>query len=617
MTPTADPQLEALIEYIKTNRGFDFTGYKRASLARRTQKRMQSLGVETYGEYLDYLEGNPDEFVELFDAILINVTSFFRDKEAWDYLSEHVVPQLIALKEPDSPIRIWCAGSASGEEAYSIAMVLTEQLDPERFREEVKVYATDLDEDALNRGRRASFSAKEVEAVPESLRERYFEVDDGSFTFRKDLRRSIIFGHHDLVQDAPISRIDLLICRNTLMYFNAETQARVVGRFDFALKDAGFLFLGKSEMLPARSNFFSPVELKHRIFTRGARVSVPRRVLHDASEHDEDLAESGSGGLRDAGFEMGQFGQIVLDERGALILANQQARSMFGLAIEDLGRPLQDLELSYRPLELRSLIDRVYAERRSQSVRGVEWPTSSGGERVIDVQISPLISEDDSIPGTILTFVDVSSQSTLQRELESSKRELEFAYEELQTTVEELETTNEELQSTNEELETTNEELQSTNEELETMNEELHSTNEELETVNDELRGRTGELNSANTFLESILTSLGAAVVVLDADLHIRLWNDEARDLWGLRVDEVRGQHFMSLDIGLEVGRLKQPLRHCLTGSSDTEQLTVEAVNRRGKPIQCLVTCSSLKSANGTHGVLILMEDAARRTESS
>ena len=177
MTPTADPQLEALIEYIKTNRGFDFTGYKRASLARRTQKRMQSLGVETYGEYLDYLEGNPDEFVELFDAILINVTSFFRDKEAWDYLSEHVVPQLIALKEPDSPIRIWCAGSASGEEAYSIAMVLTEQLDPERFREEVKVYATDLDEDALNRGRRASFSAKEVEAVPEGLRERYFEVD--------------------------------------------------------------------------------------------------------------------------------------------------------------------------------------------------------------------------------------------------------------------------------------------------------------------------------------------------------------------------------------------------------------------------------------------------------
>ncbi len=614
MTPTADPQLEALIEYIKTNRGFDFTGYKRASLARRTQKRMQSLGVETYDEYLDYLEGNPDEFVELFDAILINVTSFFRDKEAWDYLSEHVVPQLIALKEPDSPIRIWCAGSASGEEAYSIAMVLTEQLDPKRFREEVKVYATDLDEDALNRGRRASFSAKEVEAVPEGLRERYFEVDQGSFTFRKDLRRSIIFGHHDLVQDAPISRIDLLICRNTLMYFNAETQARVVGRFDFALKDAGFLFLGKSEMLHTRSNFFSPVELKHRIFTKAARVSVPHRVLDDASEQDEDLAESGSGALRDAGFEMGQFGQLVLDERGALILANQQARSMFGLTIEDLGRPLQDLELSYRPLELRSLIDRVYAERRTQSVRGVEWPTLSGGERVIDVQISPLISEDDQIPGTILTFVDVSGQSTLQRELESSKRELETAYEELQTTVEELETTNEELQSTNEELETTNEELQSTNEELETMNEELHSTNEELETVNDELRGRTGELNSANTFLESILTSLGAAVVVLDADLNIRLWNDEAHDLWGLRVDEVRGQHFMSLDIGLEVGRLKQPLGKCLTGTSDTEQLTVEAVNRRGKPIQCLVTCSSLTNANGTHGVLVLMEDATRRT---
>jgi two-component system CheB/CheR fusion protein len=607
--PKTDPQLEALIEYIKSTRGFDFTGYKRASLARRTGKRMQSLGLESYGDYLDYLEGNPDEFVELFDAILINVTSFFRDREAWDYLREHIVPQLTA-KKSDSPIRVWCAGSASGEEAYSIAILLAEALGSEQFRERVKVYATDLDEDALGRGRAASFTAKEVENVPEELRKGYFDTDRGSFTFSKDLRRSIIFGHHDLVQDAPISKVDLLICRNTLMYFNAETQARVLAQFNFALNEAGFLFLGRSEMLLTRSKLFTPVEMKHRIFTKAERSTVPDRILVGSVEQRGELAEIGRGTLLDAGFEMAQFGQVVLDEHGLLVLANQQARSMFGITLDDLGRPLQDLEFSYRPLELRSLIDRVYSERRTQSVRGVEWPTQSGGERVIDVQISPLVAEDGHIPGTVLTFVDVSTYSAVQRELEGSKRELETAYEELQTTVEELETTNEELQSTNEELETTNEELQSTNEELETMNEELHSTNEELETVNEELRGRTGELNSMNTFLESILTSLGAAVVVLDPDLQIRLWNEEARDLWGLDANEVRGQHFMNLDIGLEVERLKQPLRKCLNGGSAKEELTVEAVNRRGKTIQCHVTCSPLKNASGIHGALILMEDA-------
>ena len=609
--PKADPRFETLLEYVKSSRGFDFTTYKRASLMRRTNKRIQALGLEDFGEYRDYLEGNPDEFAALFDALLINVTSFFRDPEAWEYVTEHVVPQILDAKRPDAPIRVWCAGCASGEEAYSIAMLLAERLDPERFRARVKIYATDLDEDALNHGRQANFSAKQIEAVPEALARRYFEADGQSLAFRKDHRRSIIFGHHDLVQDAPISRVDLLICRNTLMYFNAETQARILRHFLFALNDPGFLFLGRSEMLLTRSNLFSPIDLRRRVFTKAATLEAQDGGLLEAPERGvEVIRELGRQALRDAGFEMAQFSQLVLDENGILVLANHEARTMFGLSADDLGRPFQDLEISYRPLELRSLIDQVSSERKAISVGGVEWPTPSGGKRIIDLQISPLISADGRVPGTTLTFVDVSRFTAVQQELEGSKRELETAYEELQTTVEELETTNEELQSTNEELETTNEELQSTNEELETMNEELHSTNEELETVNEELRGRTDELNTVNVFLESILTSLGAAVVVLEPDLHIRLWNERARELWGLAADEVRGQHFMNLDIGLEVERLKQPLRKCLTGASETEQLTLEAVNRRGKTIQCLVTCSPLTNASGIHGALILMEDA-------
>jgi len=224
--------------------------------------------------------------------------------------------------------------------------------------------------------------------------------------------------------------------------------------------------------------------------------------------------------------------------------------------------------------------------------------------------VLPLLDGAGALLGASIAFTDVSSAKRLQRELEHANQELETAYEELQSTNEELETTNEELQSTVEELETTNEELQSTNEELETMNEELQSTNEELQTINEELRQRSDELNNVNAFLESILTSLRGGVTVVDADLKVLVWNENADDLWGLRADEVVGHHLLNLDIGLPVERLKQPLRECLAGQRQFTEMQLDATNRRGKTIRCRVTCSPLLGPNHMiRGAIVMMED--------
>lgn len=209
-----DPAFEELLLYLKRTRGFDFTGYKRTSLKRRIDKRMEVVGVAGPAEYTDYLEVHPDEFVRLFDTILINVTGFFRDPLAWEFVGGEVIPRILGNKKAGETVRIWSAGCASGEEAYTAAILFAETLGPDAFRERVKIYGTDVDMDALNQARLGTYAAKDVEEVPADLLERYFEKAGDRFMFRKELRRSVIFGRHDLMQDAPISRLDLLICRN-------------------------------------------------------------------------------------------------------------------------------------------------------------------------------------------------------------------------------------------------------------------------------------------------------------------------------------------------------------------------------------------------------------------
>jgi two-component system, chemotaxis family, CheB/CheR fusion protein len=605
-----DTSLDDLLEFVKASRGFDFTGYKRASVERRVRKRMGELDIDELDAYIEYLELNGDEFVELFNTLLINVTSFFRDPDIWSHLADDVLPQLLAGAAPDRPLRVWCAGCASGEEAYTVAMVLARALGDDAFRERVKIYATDIDEPALDEARHGAYLPRQLEHLDAATVDRFFERSDQRFVFRKDLRRCVIFGRNDLIQDAPISRIDLLVCRNTLMYFTADTQAQILRRFHFALADDGAMMLGKSEMIITHAELFTPIDLRSRIFRKVLRPTLRDRVRVLAVDPGDGASLGVAENLREAAYDASPNAQIVLDAERSLVMANAAARRLFKLGPADLGRPVQDLELSYRPLELRGHLDALEREPRTLDVGPVRLE-GVGQPRIFEVRLIPLLGDGQWLGATVV-YEDQTDLVAIRSEMTTTRRELEQTYEELQSTVEELETTNEELQSTNEELETTNEELQSTNEELETMNEELQSTNEELETMNDELRHRTLELNDMNAFLETILTTIGIAVAVLDRRQEVQIWNSQARELWGLSADEVSDQNWFGLDIGLPVERLRGAIRACLVGSAEREEIVLDAVNRRGQAFRCQVVVLPMRTGQGPEpsGTILLMESA-------
>ena len=609
-------ELAELLQYLHESRGLDLSGYKRVGLLRRLTKRMRAVGVDGFGAYKSYIETHPTEYTGLLDTLLINVTAFFRDDLPWEYLRNEIVPLLLEQKGPTDSVRVWCAGCATGEEAYSLAIVLAEALGIEQFLERVKLYATDLDNDALAKARLGAYHERDMEGVPAPLLEKYFDHRDQTFYFRKDLRRCVIFGRNDLVQDAPISRVDLLACRNTLMYFDGPTQAKILARFHFALNEGGFLFLGRAETMLTHATMFTPMDLRRRVFTKSRvpgldRVPLSPRALPLRNGAARTPNEPHDTSLRLRSFDVGTVPQFVVDEIGQLFLVNARARSVFRLSIADIGRPLQDLEISYRPYELRSVIEQAYAERQPVVREGVSWRAHDGDQRWFDILVSPMFDAGGAPGGASVSFVDVTRSRTLQQQLDDSQVELETAYQELQSTNEELETTNEELHSTVEELETTNEELQSTNEELETMNEELQSTNEELQTINEELRQRSDSLNDLNTFLESMFTSLRSGIAVLDRDLRVTVWNRQAEELWGVRASEVERVHFLRLDIGLPLDEIEKPIRDCLDGKIESHETFLHAHNRRGRDIVCKTMVYPLVTRDDARprGVIVLMDE--------
>jgi two-component system CheB/CheR fusion protein len=608
---TAAGGLEDLLEFIRDARGFDFTGYKRSSLGRRIRKRMQDVGFEHYPDYRDLLETSAEEFNYLFNTILINVTGFFRDAETWTYLQQEVLPALLA--DTDGEIRVWSAGCSTGEEAYSLAIAFAEALGIEECMARVKIYGTDVDEEALQEARVGSYPAKALEPLTTEFRDQYFEPAGSKFVVRPDLRRRVIFGRHDLTKDAPISRLDLLTCRNTLMYFNVEAQRAIVDRLHFALRQGGYLFLGKAEMLLSESGRFDVASMRRRVFKRrdgrsSAGGAAPLKLDVRTGTEVRDVSRRLI--LRDLALEATPNAQIVLDETEAVALISSDARAQFDLTSQDVGRPFRDLEVSYRPAEMRSLIEQARAERRAIRLAAVERRRSDDEKQYFEVLIQPLFSNNRMWMGTSVTFVETTFVTRLQHDLKRHREDLETAHEELRSTNEELEAANEELQSSIAELETTNEELQSTNEELETTNEELQSGNEELETMNEEMRIRTSELEEARAFLEGVLSSVAAGVVVLDARDRIRSWNRGAQELWGLRADEVYQHEFFALDIGLPTEELRESVASCLITKVPTPPLQVSAVNRRGRAMVCTVSCSPLNGQ--TDGVVLLMEEVRR-----
>ncbi|MFT8245885.1 CheR family methyltransferase [Roseomonas sp. BN140053] len=593
-----EPGLEELIEYIGNSRSVDFRGYKRSSLRRRLLKRMEEVGCDSFPAYRAFLEARPAELIELLNTVLINVTAFFRDAEAWDALREEVVPRIVARSDASGqPIRVWSVGCASGEEPFSLAMLFAEALGVEQFSRRVKIYATDLDEAALSTARMATYTPREVESVPAALLERYFERGGNHYTVARELRKCVIFGRHNVVHDAPISRLDLLTCRNLLIYLESETQNAVLPRLHYALAEEGVLFLGRAETQLARSRLFEPVDLKHRLFRKVAQswrrgradmgqMSLPALPGHDSQQLHllEALVDSASTAF------------LAVDTVGTLVLANAAARRLLEVNENDVGRPFHDLVISYRPAELRGRMEEALRLRRTVRVEHQEHFRSPNESIRLTIELTPLSNGALQPQGVLISVQDTTRQFQLQQDLDVAQQELE--------------TTVEELQSANEELETTNEELQSTNEELETTNDELQSANEQMGGTMEELRRQTEESAEYRRYVEAVLRSVDGGVVVLDGSLVVRSWNRWNENTWGLRAEEVVGRPLDEVDIGLPVSLLAEDVQRVLSGDAPELETALEGLDRRGRLLRCRIRLTPLRYEDGAlRGVVLMLED--------
>jgi two-component system CheB/CheR fusion protein len=626
---------EGLLQFVRDERGFDFTGYKRTSLQRRVMRRMQEIGVGSVSEYCALLEADVDEFTSLFNTILINVTGFFRDPAAWEYLAAEIVPEIISRLDPEAPIRLWSAGCASGEEAYTLAMVMANALGLSAANRRLKIYGTDVDLEALAHARAGVYSEKVLEAAPAQLREQYFQPDarGRGLVMIPALRRTIVFGRHDLTRDPPISHVDLLCCRNTLMYLNSETQAVVIPRLHYALRDDGYLFLGRAEMVVhAGAGRFEAVSVRHRIFISLPQAPPPDSPPSRLTRREPfdllplDMPSLDRGGVSDNQPEptpqLGGVAQLVISSDGVLVNANQAAKEILGIRPDYLSRPIRELHLVTGFDEILALAERALAGTEFPHMGSVPFVTPNGETFDLSTELLPILGERDEISAVIVTLTDIGSVTNLREDFHQMHAELETAYEELQSTNEELVTSNEELQSSYEELETTNEELQSANEELETTNEELRSSNEELEASNIELKsagdalesmnlsltGANNELNRFSALHRHVMDNFPSAVIVLDSHLLIEEWNRAATDLWGLREDEVLGEPFFGLDFGLPLETLQEPVRACRSVGATSVTLELEAINRLGRPVIVSVMVVAATGKDAPPSAMLIME---------
>lgn len=523
----AEPQtLKELVQRLAEERGIDLRGYKPTTLERRVRRRMQQLGVATYEEYLNYVAQEPGETAKLLDTVLINVTRFLRDIQAWEALGKQVLPALFKYRPPGSSFRAWSAGCATGEEPYSVAILLCELLGPRVKDYEIKIYATDNDENALNTARRAEYPPEGLRGVKPEIKAKYF-TGERLMRVARDVRRMVIFGRSNLLADAPISHVDLLICRNVLIYFDATAQAHILGRLKYALNDGGVLFLGKSESQLKRNPEFMPIDQRWRIFQkRLIPGSAPWADYAGATNMDAEFKERQHGELEklrlyyETVVSTLEPGVLVIDAADKIITENDKVGKFWELPRKLTGHQLQETELWQRCVELKQHLD----ESRNHGPKTVRFDCYVNTNTMVSMTIKPILSASGAGQvGTLIYMENVSSRVTLQ------------------STIEELETTAEELQSANEELETTNEELQSTNEELETTNEELQSLNEELETTNEELTSRTHELDEVNARYFEMMERMPWPVLLVDDNKVIHTFNSAAQKLFGFAQPSEKG----------------------------------------------------------------------------
>jgi two-component system, chemotaxis family, CheB/CheR fusion protein len=596
-----DAGFRPLLETLSSTYNFDFREYKEPSLARRIRTRMSQVRTDTFEAYLRYLEQHADEHVLLFNTILINVTGFFRDAEAWRTLAADVIPRIVSAAGESRSIRIWSAGCSSGEEPYSIAMLLAERLGERAGDYLVKIYGTDVDEEALAAARHAAYRLEQLKDVPDELVDRYFTCDGQLYRVRRDVRRWCIFGAHNLTQAPPLSHIDLLVCRNVLIYFTSELQERILSRFHYAIREDGFLFLGRSESLLARSRLFRPLQLKWRIFER--TLTVARQVAAVLPDREEGHGAAESGTRTDTppraqrALDVLPAAVMILDTTDTVLAWNTAAEALFDVPVASaIARKFRDLDVSYRVEGLRARIEDVKARHAPARMENVTFSRRNGEAAHTDITIQPLF-EGHRLTGIVVFAMEATEHARLKEQMSRVAEQHATAIEELQSTNEELETTNEELQSTNEELETTNEELQSTNEELETTVEELQAANTELGALNAELEARTAELNRLDAYHRSLVNSFEHGIVVLDSDGVVSTWNEVAEQMWGLRADQVVGRPFFALPIGDLALRARQAFDAVLAQQRVTDVRDVSYTQPGGKTASGVLRMLPLRNA--------------------
>jgi two-component system, chemotaxis family, CheB/CheR fusion protein len=548
---------------LNRQKGLDFTGYKPATLKRRIMRRMALHNIKRWEDYVCYLQAHPQELDELERDLLINVTSFFRDPATFNTLKTTVIPRILARKAPGVAMRIWVAGCSTGEEAYSIGMCLLEHLAERDLQIPIQIFATDISETAIDRARRGIYKPGMMTGVSDDRLRRFFVATEGGYQIGKPVRELCVFARQNLIVDPPFSQLDLISCRNVLIYLGSELQKRIVPIFHYALKPNSFLMLGTSESIGNFADLFAPVDKKSKIYDRKSaprspylRFTSSDRALEkvkpmmpidDDNRHDLDLNHAADRLVLDRYAPVG----VTIDEEMNIV----QFRGQTGAYLEPaVGKPSFNLFKMAKPGLLVELRAAVYHAKQQQEIvrhEGIEFKTDRG-VITLDIEVIPFKISTANKPYLLVLFQESASvvwrealpvspsaqpkksKTATDRSQTRLQQELATTREYLQAIIEEQESTNQAFQVANEEILSSNEELQSTNEELETSQEELQATNEELHTINEELNSRNVELGQLNNDLQNLLSSINIPILMLDGELRIRRFTLLAQQIFNL-----------------------------------------------------------------------------------
>ncbi len=571
--PITDSDMAHILVLLRTITGQDFSLYKKSTIGRRIERRMLQHDIESTELYVQYIKKNPAEARILFKELLINVTNFFRDTEAFTILQKEILPQLCKDKFDDYVFRVWVAGCATGEEAYSIAILLRELKDETHQEFKVQIYSTDLDEDAITIARAGIYSNNIVQDVsPERLR-RFFVKEETGYRIKKEIREMVVFAVHNVIKDPPFTKLDLLTCRNLMIYLEGELQNRLIPVFHYALKKDGTLFLSPSESIGNFTELFTPINRKWKFYVATHTVSSTHTVMTTplawVKGSRSRVLEENMTQNKDIDFKEPNFGEmtrrllvqyfapasVITNLKGDILYVHGETGKYLRPAPGEASLNVVEMAREGLERELSSAIHMVTSQNTPTISREMQVKTN-GGFTTVALSVRSLPSSENKLENgltgsksnsslLLISFEDVVTPTTNPKHKKTAKPaekgrieelelELVFTKESLQATIMEQQAFNEELKSTNEELQSTNEELQSTNEELETSKEELQSVNEELITVNAELQSKIEQLAGMQNDMKNLHDSINIGTVFLDQHMNIRRFTRDATKVYRL-----------------------------------------------------------------------------------